>query len=202
MSYWPWWVGGLALSGVALGHWFLAERQLAVSGRFTGIVNRLRHGPEDRSIERVSHEDLMAALRAATALEFGGGGNEPDAARQAPPESTRAAKPLPKKKPTVYDHIAFLVALAVGGLLATLTAGTPPETSALLETALAKHTWALPLLLAVGGVFVGFGTRMAGGCTSGHGLCGVSRVQKGSLLATAMFFGCGILVSFALGLWL
>jgi uncharacterized membrane protein YedE/YeeE len=52
--------------------------------------------------------------------------------------------------------------------------------------------------LVGGGVLVGFGTRMAAGCTSGHGLCGVSRFQKGSMLSTAAFFGMGIVVSFGL----
>ncbi|MBM4364109.1 MAG: YeeE/YedE family protein, partial [Deltaproteobacteria bacterium] len=49
-----------------------------------------------------------------------------------------------------------------------------------------------------GELLVGFGTRMAGGCTSGHGLCGVSRAQPGSLIATATFFGGGIAVSLLL----
>jgi uncharacterized membrane protein YedE/YeeE len=39
---------------------------------------------------------------------------------------------------------------------------------------------------------------MAGGCTSGHGLCGVSRFQPGSLLTTAAFFGAAVALSFAL----
>jgi hypothetical protein len=54
-------------------------------------------------------------------------------------------------------------------------------------------------MLLAGGALVGFGTRMAGGCTSGHGMCGVSRFQKGSLLATAAFFGTGVVTSLLLG---
>lgn len=58
---------------------------------------------------------------------------------------------------------------------------------------------ALPwLVLLGGGAMVGFGTRMAGGCTSGHGLSGVGRLQPASLLATAIFFGTAVVVSFAL----
>ena len=53
--------------------------------------------------------------------------------------------------------------------------------------------------LALGGLLVGFGTRMSGGCTSGHGLCGTSRLQPGSLLATVAFFGAGIGVTLLLG---
>lgn len=50
--------------------------------------------------------------------------------------------------------------------------------------------WAL---LAVSGLLVGFGTRYAGGCTSGHGITGLSTLQKPSLIATASFFAGGIL---------
>ena len=52
------------------------------------------------------------------------------------------------------------------------------------------------VVMAFGGLLVGFGTRMAGGCTTGHGLCGVSRFQPGSLVGTAAFFGTGIAVSY------
>jgi uncharacterized membrane protein YedE/YeeE len=52
--------------------------------------------------------------------------------------------------------------------------------------------------LFVGGLLVGLGTRMAGGCTSGHGLVGCARLQPGSLVSTACFFGVGIVVSMAL----
>jgi len=50
--------------------------------------------------------------------------------------------------------------------------------------------------LVVGGLCVGFGTRLAGGCTSGHGLCGTSRLAPRSLVATAVFMAVGIAVVF------
>ena len=49
------------------------------------------------------------------------------------------------------------------------------------------------LIMIVGGFFVGFGTRYAQGCTSGHGIFGLSALQWPSLLATASFFLGGIL---------
>jgi uncharacterized membrane protein YedE/YeeE len=55
------------------------------------------------------------------------------------------------------------------------------------------------LVPLVGGLLIGFGTRMAGGCTSGHGLCGVSQFQPGSFVATIGFFGMGVVVSFLIG---
>jgi uncharacterized membrane protein YedE/YeeE len=52
------------------------------------------------------------------------------------------------------------------------------------------------LLIVIGGFLVGFGTRYAGGCTSGHGILGLSALQWPSLLATASFFVGGILFSY------
>lgn len=51
------------------------------------------------------------------------------------------------------------------------------------------------LLIVVGGFMVGFGTRYAGGCTSGHGIFGLSNLQWPSLVATMLFFTGGIIVS-------
>jgi uncharacterized membrane protein YedE/YeeE len=51
------------------------------------------------------------------------------------------------------------------------------------------------LLLVVGGFLVGFGTRYAGGCTSGHGITGLSTLQWPSLIAVASFFMAGILTA-------
>jgi uncharacterized membrane protein YedE/YeeE len=45
--------------------------------------------------------------------------------------------------------------------------------------------------LLAGGVLVGFGTRLGGGCTSGHGVCGLSRLSPRSLTATATFMTAG-----------
>ena len=53
-----------------------------------------------------------------------------------------------------------------------------------------------PAALVAGGLLVGFGTRMANGCTSGHGVCGVSRLSKRSLVATAVFMSAGALTVF------
>jgi len=50
-------------------------------------------------------------------------------------------------------------------------------------------------IMVVGGFFVGFGTRYAQGCTSGHGILGLSALQWPSLVATASFFIGGILFS-------
>lgn len=58
-------------------------------------------------------------------------------------------------------------------------------------------TGSIPLLIAAG-VITGFGTRLGSGCTSGHGVCGMSRLSPRSLMATAIFMAAGMLtVAFA-----
>ena len=58
--------------------------------------------------------------------------------------------------------------------------------------------------LVVGGLLVGIGTQVGSGCTSGHGVCGVSRVSVRSIVATLCFMATGMLAVFALrqGGWL
>lgn len=46
-------------------------------------------------------------------------------------------------------------------------------------------------LLIAGGLLVGFGTRLGSGCTSGHGVCGLSRLSPRSLVATGLFMAAG-----------
>ncbi|MDX5366483.1 MAG: YeeE/YedE family protein [Alphaproteobacteria bacterium] len=54
-----------------------------------------------------------------------------------------------------------------------------------------------PLLIAAG-LLVGFGTRLGSGCTSGHGVCGISRLSFRSIAATATFMAFGFLTVFVM----
>ena len=55
------------------------------------------------------------------------------------------------------------------------------------------------LVLAIaGGLLVGFGTRLGGGCTSGHGVCGLARLSPRSLVATVLFMAAGVATTVAL----
>lgn len=76
--------------------------------------------------------------------------------------------------------IAFVVGLPLGALLVALILG-PVETR--FEQGFAA--------LIIGGLVVGFGTRLGSGCTSGHGVCGISRLSARSLVATATFMLTG-----------
>ncbi|MCZ8016313.1 MAG: YeeE/YedE family protein [Limnobacter sp.] len=52
-----------------------------------------------------------------------------------------------------------------------------------------------PLALIVAGLLVGYGTRLGSGCTSGHGVCGLSRLSLRSLVATGVFMTVGFVVA-------
>lgn len=53
-----------------------------------------------------------------------------------------------------------------------------------------------PAALVFAGLLVGYGTRLGNGCTSGHGVCGVSRLSPRSLMATLTFIACGAVTVF------
>ena len=53
------------------------------------------------------------------------------------------------------------------------------------------NSWAV---IVAAGVLVGFGARLGGGCTSGHGVCGIARLSPRSIAATAIFMGVAIAV--------
>ncbi len=74
----------------------------------------------------------------------------------------------------------FLIGLAVGGAIFAWLLKTP-----LVET---RHV----LILIPAGFMVGFGTVLGSGCTSGHGVCGLGRRSRRSLIAVAIFMGAGM----------
>jgi uncharacterized membrane protein YedE/YeeE len=76
--------------------------------------------------------------------------------------------------------IAFVIGLPLGAALVALTIGP-------VEARFEQGVFALVL----GGLLVGFGTRLGSGCTSGHGVCGMSRLSARSLVATATFMVTG-----------
>lgn len=55
-----------------------------------------------------------------------------------------------------------------------------------------------PIIIIVAGLLVGFGTRMGSGCTSGHGVCGISRLSLRSLAATLTFIATGAITVFVM----
>jgi uncharacterized protein len=80
---------------------------------------------------------------------------------------------------------------------ATFIAGliAAPLSAALLGLAVPLPQMPASLaVIAAAGLLVGFGTRLANGCTSGHGVCGIARLSPRSIAATAIFMGAAIIV--------
>jgi uncharacterized membrane protein YedE/YeeE len=83
-------------------------------------------------------------------------------------------------------RLAFLIGLVLGALGYRLASG-----DALVPVI--EASW--PVLI-LGGVLVGFGTQLSGGCTSGHGVCGIARLSPRSLLATLIFMASAMATVF------
>jgi hypothetical protein len=86
---------------------------------------------------------------------------------------------------------AFIAGLVAAPHLARAVSG---------EAAAAHYPHGLALV-ALGGLLVGFGARLGSGCTSGHGVCGLARLSKRSLVATATFMASAIAIVGALRLF-
>lgn len=85
-------------------------------------------------------------------------------------------------------RIAFLVGMTSAGILAGLVA---PST-------IGPPVRALPLVI-VAGLLVGYGTRLGSGCTSGHGVCGMSRLSMRSIVAVLTFMTTGAVTAMLVG---
>jgi uncharacterized membrane protein YedE/YeeE len=115
-------------------------------------------------------------------------------------------------------NMVFLIGSIIGGYIASqfLSSGQPVEISAATIHDLSKMGIAAPasmqpqelfgwdavfslkgfLILAFGGLMVGFGSRYAGGCTSGHAISGLSNLQLPSLIAVIGFFIGGLVMTY------
>lgn len=85
-------------------------------------------------------------------------------------------------------RVMFVAGLVLGGL--ALLVARPASFSPGLRS--------LPMAL-LAGALVGLGTRLSGGCTSGHGVCGLSRLSGRSLVATMTFIAAGVMTVWAFG---
>lgn len=97
-------------------------------------------------------------------------------------------------------RVAHFAGLLVGGIVAALLQRGSSLRMDLDYGALgdAVPASALALILLAAGLLIGYGARWMGGCTFGHGLCGVSALAIGSLVATATFFTTAVATTFLL----
>jgi len=85
-------------------------------------------------------------------------------------------------------RLAFLAGLAAAGVAARVLA----------PAAIGGAVRSMPVVI-VAGLVVGFGTRLGGGCTSGHGVCGVARWSTRSLVAVVVFMATGAVTATLVG---
>lgn len=115
-------------------------------------------------------------------------------------------------------NLYFAAGILIGGFIGGYVFSNPEPVAVSPETISLLHSWGLEsssgllppevfnwntlftvkgfVMIIVGGFLVGFGTRYGGGCTSGHGILGLSALQWPSLVATMSFFLGGIVFSF------
>lgn len=87
-------------------------------------------------------------------------------------------------------RVKFVIGLILGGFIGLV----------LMEDPFVNHSDRSFLSVVIAGLLVGFGTKLGSGCTSGHGVCGISRLSIRSLAATAVFILSGIVTVYLLKL--
>ncbi|MCC6806382.1 MAG: YeeE/YedE family protein [Deltaproteobacteria bacterium] len=186
-GFWPWYWGGFAVAAIAVAYPYCTGRLLGVSGlyaRALAVISEL-FSPAPQPDEDAA---LLAALEAETQAEFG----HPEPLAAPAPTGLDAVRRSPTRSAPL-----FLLGIIGGAALAALLradAVDPLKLGQLFGERFATPTTAV-LALAVSGVCIGFGTRLAGGCTSGHGITGVACGERGSLLATLVFWSVGVAVA-------
>jgi uncharacterized membrane protein YedE/YeeE len=169
---WSWWLGALALAMVAIGFSALLGRPFGVSTAIGRVLDPLGELAQDRE-----------SVQAVSALLRG----------------TETSGTRPDPRDTWIAQLVFVSSIALGGFMSAILAGNFGVSSyGALHASLFGSGLTGVLALFVGGLLVGFGTQLLGGCTSGHGLVGCARLQGPSLLATACFFGTAVVVSLLL----
>lgn len=215
-DYWPWWAGAIGLALVTIGYTLATDRSFGVSGSWDRVLHwrRERELQRQRAQDDIDQRSLVDALAAMSSEGHGSGGatsasmssvssmsSVPSSSipQQRGPESPPAQRP-PRPAP-LATQAAFLISILAGGFVAAVVAGRfqlrldmGPGFSALVT----DNPVIMVGALFLGGLLVGFGTRLAGGCSSGHGLQGCGRLYPASIVATATFFGTAVLVSFLL----
>ncbi|MFA0242199.1 MULTISPECIES: YeeE/YedE family protein [Vibrio] len=100
--------------------------------------------------------------------------------------SNKESKDTDTEKTEKHWRLAFVVGMVVSGWLLIPTGYQLPQ--------LEEINFAVVI---IAGLLVGFGTKMANGCTSGHGIVGMARLSKRSIIATCVFMGVAIVTVLA-----
>jgi uncharacterized membrane protein YedE/YeeE len=94
-------------------------------------------------------------------------------------------------------RLPLLAGLVLGGFLSAVLGGgwTPTWALGVFDEAIGFGPAGKLAWMFVGGLFIGFGTRLAGGCTSGHGIFGLANLERPSLITTISFMAAGIVTT-------
>ncbi|MCG6873165.1 MAG: YeeE/YedE family protein [Gammaproteobacteria bacterium] len=203
-GYWPWWLGGLALGLVTVTFALVMRMPLGASSSWDRVANwtvdRELQAEEDAFAGAEARQQRLAMAQ-ATIAQFGDeltGEMRAEILR----EAEQAGDGVQARTP-VSAHVVFLLTTLLGAMLAAFTEGKFAIRWDLGEefvSIFGRGPW-VSVLLVFGGFLIGFGTRMSGGCTSGHGLSGCSRFQGASLAGTAAFFGAAVMASLVVDWW-
>jgi hypothetical protein len=94
-------------------------------------------------------------------------------------------------------RLPFVLGLVLGGALSAIAAGgwTPTWDLGMFDARIGFGPAGKLAWMFVGGLFIGFGTRLGGGCTSGHGIFGMSNLEWPSLVTTLSFMAGGFVTT-------
>jgi uncharacterized protein len=202
---WPGWVGGAVISAVVITLLLARNRSLGVSSCYAFAIDRVHDWFESRARKAVPSPAASFPMPGESGLE-----NPADFPHPAD-FPMPGAFPLPSASSTTkiqdesYWQPVFLGGILLGGvvsgIMARLVLGTnwaPNFDYAGFDSIWKVSPWAKTAVLFAGGMLVGFGTRMGGGCTSGHAITGAPGLQKASIIAMCVFMGVGVAVTFLL----
>jgi uncharacterized protein len=183
-EFWPWWLGAIGVGCVATSYPLLSGRLLGVSSLYAALV-------EKKAPPAPPLSELERALLAETEAEFGPSATP---AEPSPLVAVLARRRLESER----FRPLFLLGLMLGPLLAAAWSDDFRASLTLGRSFDARYGefGLLPIVVLVAsGILIGFGTRLAGGCTSGHGISGLARAQRGSLLTTLVFWTTALAVA-------
>ena len=202
IEYWPWWLGALGLSGFCILYFFLMGNLLGVSGSWGKVVNWRKEKILDDEAGQFDSDasGMTDALMAETLAEFGDLAGM-TSAKVNDDEDSKTSQTLSKEASLSHTswsaHLVFLLCMTIGGFMAAIVSGNFEVDFALsqVHSAIFGSNIEVWLSMLFGGMMVGFGTQMAGGCTSGHGLSGCARLIPASLISTCVFMASAIFLS-------
>lgn len=205
-GYWKWWQGALALGLLTVGFWFFVKTPLGISTSWERAVaykEEKERSKAETTLRAASPDQIRDALIRETLAQFGEDAYDKYKKNTADSRQSGAAQDKETQIPSTAPlsaHIIFLLMIAVGALIASFISGSFKISLDLgiVFTSIFGKGWLAILILLLGGAMVGFGTRLASGCPTGHGLSGAARLQPGSIIATSAFFGTAILISLLL----